>query len=211
MRILIVGASGLGRTLAVDLLHAGHEVLVLDSDTRSLQALPEDFAGRTVVGSPLERPVLAGTADGCDAIACVSHDDNLNAVVALAARAQMRVPLALAVVANPSRASALSGLGAHIVCPTTHTAHRLHMALVRSGIESELLLGADTGVYRVDVPTRLAGRTLAELERPGELIPVAVEREGQVLLAAPELALEGGDILHLAAGHRDLVKELMRP
>lgn len=211
MRILIVGAAGLGRVLATEMLHAGHEIVVLDADAHLLRRLPQDFAGRTVTGSPLDRSVLAGAADGCDAIACVGDDDNVNAVVAIAARHELHVPLALAVIANPRRADALMGLGAHMVCPTTHTAHRLHMALVRSGIETELVLGADTGVYRVEAPSRLAGRTLAEIERPGALIPVAVERDQKILLGAPELALEEGDVIHIAASHRDLVRELVRP
>jgi trk system potassium uptake protein len=174
MHILIVGATQLGRVLASELLHGGHDVRVLDVHAEELRRLPHDFEGRTVHGSPLDRAVLAGASDGCDAVACVTGDDNLNAVVAVAARRELRVPLTVAVVANPRRAEALTGLGAQIVCPTTGTAHRLHMALVRTAIETELDLGGDAGVYRVDVPARLAGRALTELDRGGEIVAVAV-------------------------------------
>jgi trk system potassium uptake protein TrkA len=211
VRILIVGAGRLGRVLAADLLHARHDVRVLDERVDELRRLPHDFDGRTAQGSPLDRAVLAGASDGCDAIACVSEDDNLNAVVALAARRELRVPLTLAVVANPRRAEALAGLGAQVVCPTTRTAHQLHMALVRSSIESELDLGGGAGVYRVEPPARLLGRALSELARGHELLPVAIERGSRVLLAAPDLMIEQGDVLHLAASHRDLLSELVRP
>ena len=211
MRILIVGAGRLGRVLAADLLHAGHDVRVLDERVDEPRRLPHDFDGRTAQGSPLDRAVLAGASDGCDAIACVSEDDNLNAVVALAARRELRVPLTLAVVANPRRAEALAGLGAQVVCPTTRTAHQLHMALVRSSIESELDLGGGAGVYRVEPPARLLGRALSELARGHELLPVAIERGSRVLLAAPDLTIAEGDVLHLAASHRDLLSELVRP
>ena len=100
----------------------------------------------------------------------MSEDDNVNAVVALAARRELHVPLALAVVANPRRAEALTGLGAHMVCPTTRTAHALHLALVRSGVEAEIVLGGDLAVYRVEIPPRLAGRALAELGPPDDLL-----------------------------------------
>jgi len=211
VRIVIVGAGRLGRLVAADLLHARHDVHVLDASAYDLTRLPHDFAGRTTHGSPLDRDVLAGAVDGSDAIACVTDDDNLNAVVALAARRELHVPLALAVVGNPRRAAALTGLGAHVVCPTTRTAHLIHMTLVRSGVETELALGGDAGVYRVDAPPRLAGRALAEIERPGELIPIAVERGARILLAEPGLALEEGDILHIAAAHRDLAADLESP
>lgn len=210
MRILIVGAAQLGRALASELLHAGHDVRVLDARADELRRLPHDFEGRTVQGSPLDRAVLGGASGGCDAVACVSEDDNLNAVVALAARRELRVPLTLAVVANPRRAEALTGLGAQVMCPTAGTAHQLHLALVRSDVEAELALGGDAGVYRVEVPVRLAGRALSELERRAEIVPVAVERGVRTLLASPDLTLEEGDVLHLAARDVNRVRELVR-
>jgi Trk K+ transport system NAD-binding subunit len=85
------------------------------------------------------------------------------------------------------------------------------MTLVRSGIETELVLGADASIYRVDAPPRLAGRALSELARGGEIVPVAVERGSRILLAPPDVTLERGDVLHLASTHRDLVTELVRP
>jgi trk system potassium uptake protein TrkA len=211
MRILIVGAGRLGRLIAAELLHARHDVHVLDASDYDLARLPHEFAGRVTHGPPLDRDVLAGAADGCDAIACVTDDDNLNVVVALAARRELHVPLAVAVVGNPRRAEALTGLGAHVICPTTRTAHQIHMTIVRSGVETELALGADAGVYRVDVPPRLAGRAIAEVERPGELIAVGVERGGRFLLAEALLTLERGDALHVAATHRDLASDLEIP
>ena len=211
MRILIVGAERLGRLLATDLLHSGHDVHVLDRRDRLLARLPHGFEGRSAQGDPLDQATLTGAADGCDAIACVSDDDNLNVVVALAARRELRLPLALAVVANPRRAEALTGLGAHVFCPTTRSAHAVQLALIRSGIEAELTIGAGVGVYRVEVPPRLASRTLSEVARPGEVVAVAVERGSEVLLAAADLVLEEGDVLHLAASHRDLLSELTKP
>lgn len=211
MRLLIVGADRLGRTLATELLRSGHDVHVLDARSDLLRRLPHDFEGRVVHGSPLEQSTLSGAADGCDAIGCVTADDNLNAVVALAARRELHVPLAIAVVANPARADALSGLGATVVCPTTRTAHALHLALIRSGVETEVILGADLGVYRVEIAPRLAGRSISELGPVEELIAVAVERRSEVLLAVPDLVLQDGDVLHVAATRRERASELARP
>jgi trk system potassium uptake protein TrkA len=211
MRALIVGAERLGRILAHDLLQAGHDVRVLDHSEERLAGLPQALAGRALHGSPLERETLAGALDGCDALAATSNDDGLNMVVALAARRELRVPLAVAVVGNPARAEALAGLGAQVLCPTERTARDIQHMLVRSGIESELNLGGEAGVYRAELPARLTGRMLSELERRGALVPVAIERDGSVLLATPDLVLKEGDVLHVAAAHRDLVSDLNRP
>jgi Trk K+ transport system NAD-binding subunit len=211
VRTLVVGAERLGRVLAEDLLHAGHEVRLLESDGARLGRLPAALADRTVHGSPLDRDVLGGALAGCDGIATTTRDDAFNAVVALAARRDFNVPAVVAVVRGPARAEALAALGIHIVCPTTRTASEVHLALMRSRIEVELQLGADAGVYRIELQGRLAGRPLQELTEPGGLVPVALERHGRVQLARPELVTAAGDVLHVAAAHHDLLVELVEP
>lgn len=211
MLVLIVGGERLGRMLAANLLDQGHQVRLLDERERVLAQIEPGFSGQVLQGSPLERGTLAGAAAGCDALAAVSADDCLNVTTALAARRELGVPLALAAVSEPRLAHALVGLEARIVCPTTRTARELHLALVRSGVESELLLGESLAVYRAELPARLAGRTLGELERPGELVPIALERAGHFLLAVPGLAIETGDVLHVAASAREIVADLARP
>lgn len=211
MRTLIVGADGLGRVLAHSLLRAGHDVRVLDPSEQRLARLPAGLEDRTIHGAPLERDTLARAAAGCDGLAAVSGDDALNAVVALAARRELHVPIAVAVIASPARAAALTGLGVHILCPTAGTVRELQHTLVRSGVESELDLGGEAGVYRAELPARLSGRALSELDRRAELVAVAVERDGHVLLAAPDLVVREGDVLHVAAVHRSLVTDLTHP
>ncbi len=211
MRIVILGAERLGRVLALDLLQAGHEVRLLEQRGDLLAALPPGFKGRAIHGSPLHRATLADAVAGCDGIACMSSDDCLNAVVALAARREFRVPSSIAVIGNPRRAEALSGCGAYVICPTTRTARDIRLALDRSGTETELLLGDELAIYRTELPPRLAGRTLAELQRPGELAPLAVERAGHTLMAAPELTIASGDVLHVLARSREEVADMVRP
>jgi trk system potassium uptake protein TrkA len=211
MRFLIVGAGRLGRALAHDLLQAGYDIRILDEDDERLARLPDRIRDHAVPGSALERDALAAALSGCDGIATATRDDALNAVVALAARHELGIPLAVAVIGSPARAEALAGLGAQIVCPTVRTARQVTMALVRSDVESELQLGSGAGLYRAELPPRLRGRTLAELQRGGELVPVALERGGRLLLAGPGLAIEPGDILHAAAANRTLISDLSHP
>lgn len=203
MRALIVGAGRLGRTLAADLLRTGHDVRILDTSATRLARVPAVLEGRTIHGSPLERAILEGAVAGCDAVAAATDGDALNAVVGLAARRELGVPIAVAVIASPARAEALADSGIRVVCPTARTAHELQLTLIRSGIESELELAGETAVYRAELPARLGGRALSELERSGELVPIAVERAGRVLLADRDLELHEGDVLHGARVRRD--------
>lgn len=209
MRVLIVGAERLGRVLARDLLGAGHVVRVLDPDRSRLDRLPA--GADTVQGAALDRDVLQPAAKGCDAVAAVTAEDAVNAVVAVAARREFHIPLAVAAVGDPDRASALHGLGVHVLCPTVQAARGLHLTLVRSDVEQELELGADASVFRAELPARFEGRRLGELERPGRLVPVAIERHGHVILADSGLELHAGDVLHAAATRRDTITDLARP
>ena len=211
MRALIVGADRLGRAVAHELLAAGHDVRVLDRDEDRLSRLPPALEGRSLHGSPLDQDVLEGALAGCDGLAAVTADDALNAVVALAARRELGVPIAVAVIGNPARAEALGGLGVQVHCPTARTARELHSTLTRSTVEQELELGRDGGIYRVEPAARVTGRELGELYRSGELQVVAVERAGRVLLADPSLRVEAGDALHVAAARHDLVSDLAHP
>jgi trk system potassium uptake protein TrkA len=211
MRTLIVGAGRLGRALAEELLAAGHDVRLLDREAPRIAHLSQALRDRSVQASPLERDALADALAGCDGVAAATGDDALNAVVALAARRELGVPVAVAVIGNSARAEALSGLGIHVHCPTTRTARALHEALARSELERELDLGPGAAVYRADLPERLAGRALRELGHTGALVPVAVRRGGRVLLADPDLTLEPGDVLHVAAADPTIVADLMHP
>ena len=98
-----------------------------------------------------------------------------------------------------------------IVCPTARAAGEIASALVRSDIDSELQLGSEAGLYRVEPPARVAGRSLAELTVDGKLLPVAFERDGHVHLASPAAVVESGDILHIAASDRDVLEGAMHP
>ena len=209
MRVLIVGADRLGRVLADDLVRAGHDVRVLDDRPDALRLLPGARGARPIEGSALDRAVLADALAGCDALAAASEDDALNIVVALAARRELGVPLSVAVVANARRAEALAGMEIQVLCPTVKTARELHLTLVRSGVESELMLDDEAGVYRAELPVHLAGRRLEEITRPGELIPLAVERQGRVLIAVAGMEIRSGDVLHAVASRRELVRDLV--
>jgi trk system potassium uptake protein TrkA len=211
MRFLIVGAGRLGRALAHDLLQAGYDVRVLDDTEERLARLPDRIRDVAMPGSALEHDTLTRALAGCDGVATATRDDAFNAVVALAARHELGVPVAVAVIASPARAESLAGFGAQIVCPTVRTAREAAMALVRSDVDSELQLGSGAGLYRAELPPRLGGRKLEELQRAGELVPVALERGGRLLLAGPGLAVEPGDILHAAASNRALISDLSHP
>jgi trk system potassium uptake protein TrkA len=211
MRVLVIGGGRLGRALAHDLLRSGHHVTMLDADAGRIARIPPSLSEHVVHGSALVRATLDRVTSGRDAVVAVTTDDAFNAVVACAARRELAVPMAIAVIGSPARAQALAGLGVHIVCPTSRAVAEIALTLVRSDIESELQLGSEAGVYRVELPSRLAGRALGELALDGQLLPIALERDGRVHLARASAIVEVGDVLHVAAEARDVVEAVVHP
>jgi Trk K+ transport system NAD-binding subunit len=51
----------------------------------------------------------------------------------------------------------------------------------------------------LEVPKILAGRTVADLAKPGEIAVGALVRRGQAVIPSPETKLEVGDQLHITA------------
>ncbi|MFH1768989.1 MAG: NAD-binding protein [Candidatus Omnitrophota bacterium] len=89
--IIIVGCGRTGRELALEFSRE-HNVVIVDKDSRALEALGEDFNGKKVLGDVLDITVLeqAGIAEA-DSLILVTGDDNLNIVISKVAKKRYKV------------------------------------------------------------------------------------------------------------------------
>ncbi len=101
MRVVIAGAGSVGRSIARELLHNGHQVLLMDRERKDLQAskIPE---ASWLLADACEITALheAGLAD-CDVVVAATGDDKANLVVSLLAKTEFGVPRTVARVNNP--------------------------------------------------------------------------------------------------------------
>ena len=82
MNIIVVGCGRVGSQLASYLDEVGHDVVVVDRDAENFEALSNRFHGFTVEGVPIDQDVLRRAGiENCDAVAAVSHNDNMNIMV----------------------------------------------------------------------------------------------------------------------------------
>ena len=117
--IVIVGCGRLGSLLANRLSHAGHAVVVVDSDERAFGELSPEYSGFRVEGDATELAVLKqAKADQADLLIATTRDDNVNLMVAQVARAAFAVPRVLARVFEPARKPIYRRLGIESICPT---------------------------------------------------------------------------------------------
>lgn len=143
MKYVIVGCGRVGAALAEAFDNEGHEVLVIDTSTRSFDRLSEEFKGQAIRGDGTDEDVLrrAGV-EGADVLLALTEGDNRNVMAAQVAMEKLSVGKAVAKINDPVRAAAYGELGIATVCRTT---------MLTDAILGYLNLG-DTGMPSVIAP-----------------------------------------------------------
>ncbi|MCC6675140.1 MAG: TrkA family potassium uptake protein [Thermomicrobiales bacterium] len=120
MKVVIMGCGRVGARVAAVLDHNGHQVTVIDINSRSFRRLPEEFRGRTLIGTGIDEDVLrrAGIAEAA-AFVAVTNGDNRNIMAAQVARNIFSVPEVICRIYDPVREDTYRRLGLTTICPTT--------------------------------------------------------------------------------------------
>ncbi len=127
MKVIIMGCGRVGSRLANMLDSEGHEVTVVDTNSRSFRRLREDFGGTTVMGTGIDEDVLirAGIEEA-DVFVATTQGDNRNIMAAQVAQRVFNVPTAIARMYDVGRAETFEKLGLKTYCPTLVGAQMLH-------------------------------------------------------------------------------------
>jgi len=119
MRTIIVGCGRVGAGLAGRLADAGDDVTVIDLRTDAFDRLPEGFPGNAVRADGTDEDVLRRIGiGGSDRFFALTEGDNRNILAAQLAAETFSVPLVVAKVNDPVRATAYAAMGIAIVCRT---------------------------------------------------------------------------------------------
>jgi len=120
LKVVIMGCGRVGARVAAVLDHNGHQVTVIDINSRSFRRLPEEFRGRTLIGTGIDEDVLrrAGIAEAA-AFVAVTNGDNRNIMAAQVARNIFSVPEVICRIYDPVREDTYRRLGLTTICPTT--------------------------------------------------------------------------------------------
>ena len=204
MRVAIAGAGNVGRSIALELLGNGHEVLLVEREPRAMKVDTVPSAEWLLADAcELETLVQAGIQT-CNVVVAATGDDKVNLVVSLLAKTEFGVDRVVARVNHPKNEWLFNeswGVDVSVSSP------RLLAAVVEEAVSVgdlvRLLTFKKGGANLVELTLAddapLVGKRIGTVPWPNDSALVAVLREGRVVLPTPDAALEAGDELLLVA------------
>ncbi len=213
MKIIIMGCGRVGSQVSQLLVSHGHDVTVIDHGVDALARLGTEFKGKLVHGLGFDKNVLleAGveTAEG---FVAASPSDNANIVAARIARSIFRVPRVVARLYDPVRAEVYQRLGLTTISSTAWGAERIVEVVTHTDLDVlHVFRDGGTTMVRVEVPTRLNGFRVAQMNIPGELTVTAITRNNHTFIPVSGTEFQEGDVIYLAviASAMDRLEELL--
>lgn len=204
MRVAVVGAGSVGRSIARELIQSGHDLTLIDT------VVWEDRIARVpeatwVTGDACEISTLQGArTETFDVVVCATGDDKVNLVVSFLAKTEFAVGRTVARVNNPRNEWLFGeGWGVDVAVSTP----RIMTALVEEAVSVGDLVSiftfqqGGTQMLEMTLPesSPSAGRRLGTLELPHGVVVAAVIRDGQAIAPTPDDVLVAADEILLIA------------
>ncbi len=202
MKVGIAGGGVVGRSIARDLAHNGHEVVIIESDPAVVareQRQDQDPNCLWFTGDACEVDTLqdAGFGDA-EVVVAATGDDEDNLVVSLLAKQEFAVPRVIARVNHPKNEWLFNETwGVDVSVSTPHLMTALVEEAVSVGSLVRLLHFSEGKAGLVEVtladtsPAR--ERQIAELGMPRDASVVAVVRDRRVVVPRGDTVLLAGD------------------
>jgi trk system potassium uptake protein len=200
MRVVIVGAGSVGRSIARELLTNGHRVLLIDKDPNAIRVSSVPDA-EWLLADACEITSLedAGLAD-CDVVVAASGDDKANLVVSLLAKTEYGVPRTVARVNTPANEWMFDEAWGVDVAVSTP---RLMTALVEEAVSIGELVRIFTfqqgqaTMVELTLPgdSPLAGTVVGDIVWPADTVLVGIIRSERPIAPTRDDALEAHDEL----------------
>jgi trk system potassium uptake protein TrkA len=200
MRVAIAGAGNVGRSIAAELVDNGHRVLLIDRDPHAIKSdtLPEAewLLADACEMSSLEEAGL----DSCDVAIAATGDDKANLVMSLLSKTEFGVPRTVARVNHPKNEWLFNEVWGVDVAVSTP---RLMSALVEEAVSVGDLVRlltfheGETNLVEMTLPSGspCVGVRIGDLVWPGDVVLVAIIRDGRATAPDRDGSLEVGDEL----------------
>ena len=185
MKVIVMGCGRVGSQVSILLANRGHDVTVIDHrDADALTRLGPNFKGRILNGLGFDQQVLleAGIKTA-DAFIAASASDNANIVGARIARNIFRVPRVVARMYDPRRAEIYQRLGLITISSTDLGVRQIYELVTHTDLDTLQKFGrGEVAIVAVETGAHLAGRTVRDVNIPGEVNIVSITRDDRAFI-----------------------------
>lgn len=214
MKIIVVGAGKVGRTIANYLCEENHDVTVIDKRETVLENLMNECDVQGVCGDGALCTVLSeAQVEKTYLLITTTDSDEVNLLACMTAR-KMGARHCIARVRNPHYVSQLSFMRSElglsmIVNPEFQTALEISKILrFPSAIKMESFAKdrVDLVEMRIPVDSKLVGMPLSRIPRvfDVQVLICVIEREQKVFIPTGDFVLKANDKIHVTATHANL-------
>ncbi len=102
MRVAIAGAGAVGRSIAKELLENGHEVLLIDKNSKAIKVYSVPRAEWLLADACEIASLDDASLERCNVVIAATGDDKVNLVVSLLAKTEYGVPRVVARINHPN-------------------------------------------------------------------------------------------------------------
>lgn len=164
MQILVVGCGRVGAAVVEELVDAGQDVIVIDSQESQLTRI-EHVNCEKIVGIPIDKKVLADAGiEYCDAFLGLSDLENINAMTAGIAKNHFNVPQCVIRVFNPMNVPLYHSQGFGTISQTELVMERVLETLnFEPALDETNILGQELIFRMIDPEPRFIGLTVQDL------------------------------------------------
>lgn len=200
MRVVIVGAGNVGRSIARELLQNGHSVLLIDRDPHAMKTDSVPEADWLLADACELDSLTEARLETADVSIAATGDDKANLVHSLLAKTEFGVPRTVSRVNHPRNEWMFDEKWGVDVAVSTP---RLISALVEEAVTVGDLVRlftfkkGDTNLVEMTLPfeSPCVGQRVRNVNFPGDGVLVAIVRDGMARTPDRDAALEGGDEL----------------
>jgi trk system potassium uptake protein TrkA len=199
MKVIVMGCGRIGSQVSQLLSDQGDEVTIIDHDNNSEGRLGPNFKGKIIKGLGFDRSILVEAGiEQAEAFVAASQSDNANIVAARIARNLFHVPRVVARLYDPRRAEIYQRLGLTTISSTNWGAERIFQVLTHTDIDVWDSFGAgEVSLVHVEIPFTLNGRSVQDLNVPGEIMVVAITRNDHAFVPTSGTEFHEGDLVNL--------------
>lgn len=200
MRVVIAGAGSVGRSIALELLQSGHQVLLIDKDADDVQASRVPEASWLLADACELSSLEEARLEEADVVVAATGDDKANLVVSLLSKTEFGVPRTVARVNNPKNEWMFDeSWGVDVAVSTP----RLMTALIEEAVSIGDLVRifefqqGRASMVEITLPERseFVGRRIGDVTWPEDTVLVAVIRRERPFAPTPDDAMEAADEL----------------